>query len=64
MPNDEVVRHTSEPAQIGTPDQPQQVKRSDGPVADGPADQQRGSFGASTQNAGILGQLEAERAHD
>ncbi len=64
MPNDEVVRHTSEPAQIGTPDHPQQAKRAKAPVTDGPFDQQRDSFKASTQNAGILEQLEAERAHD
>ncbi len=64
MPNGEVVRHTNEPTQIGTSDQLQQTKRSDRPVTDGPSDQQRGSYEALTKNAGILGQLEAERAHD
>jgi hypothetical protein len=64
MPNDEAVRHTSEPALIRTSDQPQQAKRAEAPVTAGPFDQQRDSSEASMQNAGILRQLQAERAHD
>ena len=64
MSSDDAVRHTSEPTLIRTPDQLQQSKQPDGPGAGAASDGQSDAPEASSQPAGILGQLETERAHD
>ena len=64
MPSDAAVRHTSEPTLTRIPDQLQQSKRPDAPVPVEVAEQQREPAETATQEAGILGQLETERAHD
>lgn len=65
MPSDEAARQSSHPALIRTPDQLQQAKRPDAPVMGTAHDRrQQARATAAAECAGILGQLETERAHD
>ena len=64
MPNNEAVRQFNRPTSIRTPDQLQQAKRPDAPARDDVADHWRDAREWSTQDAGIIGQLQSERAHD
>ena len=64
MPSHEAPRSIGRSASIRTPDQLQQARRPDaarsGPVAERP----RQAQAAEPRGAGVLGQLETERAHD
>lgn len=64
MPSDDADRQSSRLTLIRIPDQLQQAKRPDVPAPGDTVDQQRRPREASIQDAGILGQLETERAHD
>lgn len=63
MTRDEAACQPSHPAPIKVPDQLQQAKRPDASQPDVDANGQREPRETS-QDAGILGQLRTERAHD
>jgi hypothetical protein len=63
MTCDEAARQPSHPAPIKVPDQLQQAKRPDVSQPSDGANGQREPRDTS-QDAGILGQLRTERAHD
>ena len=65
MPSDEAARTAGRPEAIKNPEQLQQAKRPDVPVSSKPlqAVGERSNL-ATPPRAGILGQLDTERAHD